>query len=477
MRELQDSLARISGAWMAGRSALEHCPTEWRNALEGQHGEAALAALTGHATSVLFRAAPNTTLAPRPLLPALSLPVMEQAHRPRFRRILSAYKSGASIERQLIDLLAARGRCAHPADWMPSPRDDWAPDVYGPWLDWVRAESKVQAADAALTIENYQDWSWEQRRVALAQLRHVDPAAALAIIVAKAASEPAERRVRLLEILESKLSEADAAFLESLAGDRSERVKVTAQAYLARLGRTSDSGGLAAELKDMVELGKVGLIRRRTRLLIRPLKTPAQTKRRHDLFGLVSLDTLARALGVSDRQLLEALPDGSADGIDAFMHMVAITGSDTARRALLDCVLADDAVSVGHLRAIASRLSAEERRTLTPRILARDSEDLGTTLLVAGRELGAVPLPALQASAAYRSIGELFEAAGDGTDGTRTHESVVLGPALNRIALLLDAPGAADMAARAVAGWGLSAADPRLDLFHLNAALAPEITP
>src|SRR5437763_159167 len=148
MRELQDSLARISGAWMAGRSALEHCPAEWRGAVEGQHGDAALAALTGHATSVLFRAAPSTTLQARPLLPTLSLPVMAETLRPRFRRILSAQKSAPSIERQLIDLLAARDRCTHPADWMPSPRDDWAPDVYAPWLDWVRVESKVQTADA-----------------------------------------------------------------------------------------------------------------------------------------------------------------------------------------------------------------------------------------------------------------------------------------------------------------------------------------
>ena len=90
MRELEASLARISGAWMAGRSALEHCPAEWRDAVAGQHGEAALAALTGHATSVLFRAAPGTTLEARPLLPALSLPVMAEALRPRFRRIRMA---------------------------------------------------------------------------------------------------------------------------------------------------------------------------------------------------------------------------------------------------------------------------------------------------------------------------------------------------------------------------------------------------
>jgi len=476
MHELEAALARICGAWMAGRSALEHCPAEWRNAVAGQHSEAALAALTGHATSVLFRAAPGTILEPRPLLPALSLPVIAETLRPRFRRILSAQKSGSSIERHVIDLVAARGRCAHPADWMPSPRDDWAPDVYAPWLDWVRTESKAEAADSALTIENYEHWSWAQRRVALVELRGADPAAALAIIAARAASEPAERRARLLEILEVKLSEADAAFLEGLADDRSERVQAMARAYLARLGRTSDSGDLATELKEMVELGKVGLIKRRTRLVIRQLKTSAQTTRRHDLFRLVSLGALAHALGVAEVRLLEAPPEGTSDGIVAFVQMVATTGSDAARQALLDSMLTDDAVPVSHLRAIAPRLSAQERRALVPRIMARDTDELETTLVIAGRELGAAPLSALHAAPVYRSLSTLFETARNDADGKRTLENTMLGAALNRIALLLDAPGAADMAARAVS-WGLSPADPKLDLMYLNAALKTETMP
>ena len=476
MRELEASLARICSAWMAGRSALEHCPEEWRNAVEGQHGEAALASLTGHATWVLFRAAPSTPLEPRPLLPALSLPVMADALRPRFQRILSAQKSGSSIERHLVDLVTARGRSVHPADWMPSPRDDWTPDMYAPWLDWVRTESKAKPADSTLTIESYEHWPWAQRRVALVELRGVDPAAALAIITAKAAAEPAERRARLLEILEVKLSGADAAFLEGLANDRSERVQAMARAYLARLGQTVDAGDLATELTGMLELGKVGLINRRTRLVIKQLKTSAQNARRHELFRLVSFGELARALGVSEMRLVEAPPDGTADGIDALVQMVATTGSDAARRALLDCMLADNAAPVSHLRAIAPRLSVEERRALVPGIMARDTDELETTLVIAGRQLGAAPLSAMQASPAYRSLGKLFENARNGADGKRTLENAMLGLVLNRIALLLDAPGAAEMAAHAVS-WGLSPADPKLDLLHLNAALKTETMP
>ena len=474
MHELEASLARVRTAWMAGRSALEQCPAEWRDAVAGDHGEAALAALTGHATAVLFRPAPATAPEPRPLLPALALPVMAEGLRPRFRRILSA-KDGPAIERHLIDLLTARGVCAHPADWMPSSRDDWAPDLYAPWLDWVRAESRAEGEPSGLRIDNYEHWSWAERRAALSQLRGTDPAAALSIIAAKANSEPAERRMGLLEILEIKLSEADAGFLESLANDRSERVRATARAYLARLGKITDSSDLVAELAAMVEIGKVGLIGRRTRLVIKPLKTSAQNARRHELFKLVAAAALAGALGVAEARLVEAPPEGSRDGVEAFVQMMAATGSDAALRALLKGMLADAATPVSHLSALAPRLSAEERLTLIPEIMARDGDGLETALAIAGRELGAVPLAALLAAPATTALIRLLEAL-NGADAQRAPANAGVSTALNRIALLLDAPGAADLAAR-VGSWGLSPADPKLDLLHLNAALTKEMTP
>jgi hypothetical protein len=139
-------------------------------------------------------------------------------------------------------------------------------------------------------------------------------------------------------------------------------------------------------------------------------------------------------------------------------------------------MLADNAAPVSHLRAMAPRLSVEERRALVPGIMARDTNELETTLVIAGRQLGAAPLSAMQASPAYRSLGKLFENARNGADGKRTLENAMLGVALNRVALLLDAPGAAEMAAHAVS-WGLSPADPKLDLLHLNAALKTETIP
>jgi hypothetical protein len=86
----------------------------------------------------------------------------------------------------------------------------------------------------------------------------------------------------------------------------------------------------------MLEIGKVGLLRRRIQLVIKTLKFAAQGTRRRELFAQVGLADLAGALGVSEAQLFESMPTGVAEDLGAFVQMVAATGSDAARRMLLD---------------------------------------------------------------------------------------------------------------------------------------------
>jgi hypothetical protein len=475
MHDLESSLTQMRGAWMAARSALEHCPAEWRGAIDGADAECTLAALTGHATAVLFRPAPSTPLAPRPLLPPLALPTLPDAVRPHLRRAMAAQKGGPSLEQPLIDLVTARGYAVHPADWMPSPRDDWAPDLYAPWLDWVRAES-TPVPEAAFGLDTYDQWPWAERRVALAALRASDPAAARAIIAAKASSEPAERRLKLVEILETKLSQDDAEFLESLASDRSDRVQALARACLARLGRQGDTAALAAELAEMLEIGKIGLLRRRTQLVIKTPKSAAQGARRRVLFTQVGLADLARALGVSEAQLLESVPTGAADDIALFVQMVAATGTDDARRMLLGRILADADFPLVHARPLGPRLSSEERHALLARILERDADGFETSMALIGRNLGEAPLPAVLASPSYATLMDTLETAVRGEDAKRPYAARTLEIMLNRVALLVDAAAAADLIAW-LAPSDLSPADPKLDVLHLNAALLPETKP
>ena len=473
MHDLESFLARARSAWMAGRSALEYCPEEWRAAVGDAEG--ALAALTGHATAVLFRPAPAAPPVVRPLLPRLALPTLPEHVRPRLRRVMAAQKAGASHERAVIDLVTARGFAVHPADWMPSPRDDWAPDLYAPWLDWVRVETR-STPESVLTLETYDQWPWAERRVALAALRESDPGAARAIIAAKASAEPAERRVKLVEILETKLSQEDSELLDTLANDRSDRVQALACAYLARLGRHADTGALAAELVDMLELGKVGLLSRRTQLVIKTLKAATQSARRRELFKQVNLADLAGALGLPELQLLETVPTGVAEDIAAFVEAVAATGSDAARRMLLDRVLADADFPLLHARPLGPRLSTEERRALLPRIMEGDTDMFDTTLALMGRTLGEAPLSALLDSPGYAALLDSIEAALRGDEAKRPPATKTLEATLNRIALLIDAAAAAELMTRLTAS-DLSPADPKLDMLHLNAALVPETTP
>lgn len=470
MRELEASLAQIRNAWLAGRSALDQAPAGWRDAVSGGD-ELALVALAGHATDVLTRQAPGTPLVERPLLPPLSAPLIPEALRPRFRRLLATPKNMPSLERHLIVFVAARGRAAHPADWMPDAKDDWAPDLYAPWLDWVRAETRAApVCDDEITVDNYEQWSWTERRKALEELRDRDPAAALAIIAARAGGEPAERRLRLIELLHIRLSEADAEYLEGLSKDRSDRVQALARALLARLGRAADTSELATELAAMVEVNTVGLIKRRTQLVLKPLKTGAQALRRRELFGLVSLAALASALNLSELQLVESAPDGPFPDVMDFASCVAATGADEAVRSLVEQVLASKDAPVAAVRPLAERLAPAERSAILARLMARDGDMFETTLGIAGEAMGKAPLAALTASTNYAILVSNVTALARGEDAGRAAATRILELLLPRIGLLLDAPGARVLLDQ-IAAWGLSPADPRLDMLHLNAAL------
>lgn len=474
MGDVESSLARIRGAWTAGGSALDHCPAEWRSAVSGDAAECALIALAGHAGAVMFRPAPASPIEPRPLLPALALPVVPEAVRSRLRRVLTR-KTTASLERPLVELVSARGFAMHPADWMPSSRDDWAPDLYAPWLDWTSGEDKGEPV-SDLTVETYDQWSWAERRVELAALRRRDPGAARAIIAAKAATEPAERRLKLIELLEANLSTEDGEFLASLANDRSDRVRAVASAYLARIGWQTDLDALATELAEMLEMQKVGLIKRRNQLAIKPLKTKPQNARRRELFKLVSFNALARALQLDESQLLETVPDGTEEGISDFVQMVAMTGSDQARRQLLDRMMDEASFPIAYARPLGPRLSPEERRSILPRALTRDGDLFGTTLSLMDSTVGQAPLSALEKSPGYAALESALAGLPDADDKTRATIEATLETALTRIALLADAAAAAEIIRRTTSR-GLSPADPRLELLHINAALIQETKP
>ena len=474
MRDLDASLAQLRNAWIAGRPAIESAPPAWRDAIG--EDELALIALAGHASDVLTQRAPGTALIDRPLLPHLNAPFVPESLRGRFRRLLARPQNLPSLERYLIAFISARGLAAHPADWMPDAKDDWAPDLYAPWLDWIRADTRAAApSDDEISSENYELWSWTERRRALAALRARDPAAALAIIAAKAGAEPAERRVRLIELMQVRLSETDAEFLETLAKDRSDRVRALSRGFLARLGRAGDTAALAAELAEMMSLEKVGLINRRMRLRMAALKTGAQHQRRHELMQIVSLGALANALGATELQLVEA-PEWQLEEVHAFSAMTAETGSDEAVRTLLTNLMRECETPLGALLPLTARLNTAERVAMLPGLMQLDGPVPEATLEIAGDSIGALPLSALAASPAGSAIRANVEAAAGTDDNLRRNAVPILEQILPRVGLLLDQAGARALLAQ-IKSWGLSPAEPVLDMLHFNAALTLETTP
>ncbi|MBV8768484.1 MAG: hypothetical protein JO094_06260 [Hyphomicrobiales bacterium] len=472
MTDLASSLAQMRGAWLTGGSAIEHCPDTWRSIVECED-EPALVALAGHAASVLFRPAPATPLAVRPLLPRLGLRVILETERARFRRVL-AHKTGAVTGHAVTSFMAARGFAPHPADWLPSPGNDETAEVFTPWLDWVRGEPEAPP-DLAMTLETYDSFPFASRCAALAARRRSDPDAARAIIAAKARTEPAERRNKLVAILETKLSVDDGEFLASLATDRSERVQELARTLLARLGRVSGEDALATELAAMMTLGKIGLLRRRSRVTMTPLKTSAQEARRRELLGRVSLKSLSDALGATDTQLLEASPVGKADVLGAFARMIAKTGSDAACERLLELVLEDKEFPLAEALALVRRRRPAQARAVAPRILQRDDRFFATTLAFVG-PVGEVTLAALTASPSFSALLRAMETARGAEDAKRTEATRLVESGLDRLGVLASPEAASEIMAR-LAAMGLSAADPKLDMLQLNAALIPETRP
>jgi hypothetical protein len=469
--DLEEALLRLRAAWMAGQPALGHAPVAWREALgEGPTAETALAALAGQAVQTAFRPTGPGPLAPRPPLPRLPAPLAPMAARQRLRRVLAA-KAEEGRSRALVQFFTARGFVMHPADWTPGPRDDWAPPIYAPWLAWAASE-RSPAPDDGLTAANYEDWPWAQRRAALETLRRVDPDAARTIVAARAGAEPAERRLKLIELLETGLSAADIPYLESLAGDRSDRVQAEARRLLARLGHGAADADMAAELAAMVELSRTGLIRRRHQLRFKPPKTQAQGKRRNELLQLVPIADLARALGVAESAFSEAPPEGEALAVLQFVGQAAETGSDALRHALLEQLL-ETGGSPDLVVRLGARLAPDVRAARLPAVMARETQPYFNTTLAFAGALGSAPQSALTASTGYHLLRSALKTSQSGSDSGRAGADAQLRVGLANLGLLLNADAAAALIQICTAG-GIFASDPRLDLLHLNAALRPE---
>jgi hypothetical protein len=461
---LYDHLGAAVTRWTMGGAAASVAPPGWAAHLGTDPGEAELRllALSGQFLGVLVTPEPPGDLTILPDVPPLALPALPEALRPLARRILRAAREGRA-SRDLLRFLAARGHTLHPGDWMPAAGEDDIPDVYAAWRDWAQGSVAPagRGAEADLTAETWPDYWPAARNVAFAALRRSDPAAATALLAAKLAGENADARLRLVAMLAARLSDADRPFLESLAADRAPKVKALAASLLARLGHGPAVGEEAVELAAFFELQTKGLLRRTRIVAARALKTPAQRTRRHALFETVDLAAFAQTLGIPAADLIAMWPwtdDRQAD--HGLIAMAERSGSDGLVAALHETLVGLGTVDVPAMLTLLPRLDPAQRRGFAQKLLRAGGGSFQMALAISG---GDCPV-----DGAIDSVAGLALLAALKTDETARRTDLTA--ELHAVGLVASRP-AAQAALDRLARAGLLAADPRLDMLRLNAAL------
>lgn len=452
-----DALGPVLTRWTMGGSAASHVPAAWRDALgnDAREAELRLLALSGQLLGTIAIAQPNGEVRPRGDVPVLAQPPLPDALRPRARRLLQQMRD-TPTRRHLLDFLDARGWTLHPGDWMPGPDAD-VPAIYAPWQDWAGASGSPSLVPETLGSENWDDFAPAARHVAFAALRRRDPAAASGLLTEKIAGESPDRRMRLLEMLATGLSDADRPLLERLTGDRAARVKALATALLARLGHGPRDDEHGAELAAFLTIQTKGLLRRTRVIVAQPVKTAAQRHRRDTLFQTLSFDGFAQALGLSSTELIAAWPWGEdLLGDQQLVAMVARSASD----AIIEAVAtASDTGNALALVGLLPRLTPSRRRQAGTRLLGAQDASFELVLAIVGGDGGiddAVRTPV--GKALLDALQAEDKRAGDHADAL-----LALG--------LIASRRAARQALDQLTATGLIASDPRLDMLRLNAAL------
>ncbi|ODA94015.1 hypothetical protein BFX40_14825 [Mesorhizobium sp. SEMIA 3007] len=468
----QTGLATMRDCWITGGTSFELAPATWKEFVAGaspDERERRLLAIAAQALEIALRPAAPKTLKRRPPLPELALPMLPGRLRPLLRAALK-HADDARGKSRVVALVASRGFVLHPMDWMPAASDQTSPDVYAPWIDWqAGVDGEKRTSREQLTAENWDEFYPAARRSALADMRRTAPAVARQLIETKGSSEPAEIRLVLIALMHFGLGAGDVPFLKSLSADRSGKVRELAGRILARLGEHGQPGDggpgdPTAELAAFITEGKSGFIRRRTTYAPAKLKSPAQERRRAELFETWNLIDLAARFGVTEADFIGAWQFGADNNVDILVsRMVAASGSDAAVARMADTLAAEGGKPALFALHLMPRLDSRRQRDLI-RLILKDTYYLGALSLAEGVEAGWLDwadltngktLPALCAAVAGND-----EAAKRGADQL-----------LETLGFLATAAASERLIGDVVTA-GMAPAAPSLGLLRLNASLA-----
>ncbi len=406
-------------------------------------------------------------LNPRPDLPSLALPFVPEAVRLLARGLLQG--KADRVPMWLATFVAMRGYVLHPCDWMPPPGAD-LPAVYHPLQAWQAGHAC--RADL-LSTDTWLDLSKSERLTQFAALRKTDPAAALALLSENLPPCTAEERLALVEALAVGLTTDDAAFLRSLANDRSEKVRKAAARFLARLGQ-SDNDPLAVEAAAMFEVATEGFIRRRKVLRLIKTAKDGQSRSLAQALPELSLPGLAQVLGLGASEFVDLWePEKVPQQVQyALSTMIARTATDREIAAYWQKLIAQPDLARASLPLLFQRFSEADQETACLWLIAQSGLDACPEILSLNGVL--VPAPVSAGLMLHqKSLIDMVRLSRDADPekaASAKVEAQRLANLLSCLGLLLTASDAAGVL-RTVTGAGVHPADPMLDRLKLNSAL------
>lgn len=269
----------------------------------------------------------------------------------------------------------------------------------------------------------------------------------------------AEPRERLVRTLETGLSDADAAYFETLESDRSGKVRALGVQYLARIGRAKADAEAQADLTAFFQVSKAGMLSRRRVISAVKTKNNAQRNRRTKLCQSLPLSALAEGLRVTVDEIIELWEFGEASG--DVTQMVADTGTAAQNKAfLLRALNTYD----GDLTAVIARLETEDRPEIARNLIARDATVFALTAKTLRPTPGCLNFASITGSGPFREFCKLLKK----DDDAPTERALTTG--LANLGLIADADAAAGLITYFTDN-GVMAADPRLAMLRLNASL------
>lgn len=451
MDKLQNDIEALKAGWMTGNTVASACPAEWQGL-----DTLSLVAVAGQFNRIATRPASPDTIELRVELPSLPLKPMPEELRPQFRRILTGKLVHA---KDVVRLIAARGFCVNPIDWMPKASDNNLPPAYDAWCDWL--EGNVQShGDETLSAQTWDHFPAHSRHRDLTSLHRTDADAARELVAAVAPSLAADQRLRMLQCLRSNLTAADKPLLESFVNDRSSKVQALVKTQLARVGHSLEVDADATrEVPDFLELGRAGMLSRRKTISARKLKNEAQRKRRRLILSSMTLEGVSEALGVASDVFVDIWDMGGAT--DEVADIIASSGTDDDIKRFATRLVEADALMP---QSIMERLTPSQRQGFGMQAMASDDWHLGKTMQWFTEPDGTVPLSAIEQ---IKKLPDLIKLTAQNETSNLEH---VIAASLNLLGLIADREAAAALVERLIAA-GVMTVDPRITLLRLNAAL------